>query len=81
MSSVLDRVLQKDHKIDGSKLSVKRYMECLGQSGGSEDPTAFTMPKPIGMDIDRYKSAFMRQSKTACDALVQELESNYARFR
>lgn len=79
--SVLDQVLQKSHRVDGSQLSVKRYIECLGQSGGSEDPTAFTMPKPAVVHIDPFKAAFMRQSKTACNALVQELEPNFAQFK
>nr|KAG5693840.1 hypothetical protein BaRGS_004448 [Batillaria attramentaria] len=60
---VIDSVLTKAHKIDGKPLQVKRYMECLGLSGGSEDPNVFVFPKPIVIeDADKFKVAFIRLS-------------------
>ena len=79
MLTVLDRVLSKQHTVDGAQLVVKCYMECLGQSGGSEDPTSFALPKPVLMDsIDRYKVAFLRQCPAAKDGFLQELNANHA---
>ncbi|XP_076460377.1 protein mono-ADP-ribosyltransferase PARP14-like [Babylonia areolata] len=79
--NVVDRVLSKAaHMLDGSDLGVKRYVECLGQSGGSQDPTAFTLPQPVTMDtIDHYKVAFLRQSKTWQAAFLQQLSQNHGR--
>ena len=75
-------MLSKQHKIDGSKLVVKRYMECLGPSGGSEDPTAFTMPKPLVLEsIDPYKVAFLRHSQAAKAGFLQELSPNHAQAK
>lgn len=55
-------------------------MECLGQSGGSQDPSAFTMPKPLVLDsIDPFKVAFFRQSPAAKTGLFQELSTKHAR--
>ena len=80
--AVLDGVLSQQHKIDGSQLVVKRYMECLGPSGGSKDPTAFTMPKPLVLDkVNPYKVAFLRQSPAAKDGLFQELSRNHAQAK
>ena len=79
--AVLDGVLSKQHKIDGSQLVVKRYMECLGPSGGSKDPTAFTMPKPLMLDINPYQMAFFHQSPAAKTGLAQELSQNYAQTK
>ncbi|KAK7110532.1 hypothetical protein V1264_014385 [Littorina saxatilis] len=79
---VLDGVLQKPHKIDGAQLSVKRYMECLGQSGGSQDPTAFTAPKPVVMtNVDPYKVAFLRQSQEIKAGFLQQLSNSHAEVK
>ncbi|XP_070211879.1 protein mono-ADP-ribosyltransferase PARP14-like isoform X1 [Littorina saxatilis] len=79
---VLDGVLQKPHKIDGAPLSVKRYMECLGQSGGSQDPTAFTAPKPVVMtNVDPYKVAFLRQSQEIKAGFLQQLSNSHAEVK
>lgn len=76
---VLDGVLSQKHNLDGQTLKVKRYMECLGQSGGSDDPTAFTLPQPLLLDsLDRFKIAFLRQSPNTKTAFLQQLSSNHA---
>ncbi|KAL8607983.1 hypothetical protein ACOMHN_005538 [Nucella lapillus] len=79
---VLDGVLARAHRLDKHDLVVKRYLECLGQSGGSEDPTVFTLPKPITMDtMDPYKVAYLRQSKSASALFMQQLGQCHARGR
>ncbi|KAL8567911.1 hypothetical protein ACOMHN_059033 [Nucella lapillus] len=76
---VLDGVLSQEHSLDGRPLKVKRYMECLGQSGGSDDPTAFTMPHPLILDqLDCFKVAFLRQSQTTKSEFLKQLSSSYA---
>lgn len=71
---VLGQVLEKSHKIDGKTLHVKCYMECLGLSGGSQDPTNFSPPKPIILkDTDKFKIAFIRQSSSTKEDLNQQL--------
>lgn len=78
--TVLDGVLSRSHILDGNTLEVKRYLECLGQSGGSEDPTAFILPKPVTLDtIDRYKVAYLRQCKNAQATFLQQLKQNHAK--
>ena len=57
-------------------------MECLGPSGGSEDPTAFAMPKPLVLaTLDRYKVAFLRELSFAKRELIQELSALHAQIR
>ncbi|XP_076464939.1 protein mono-ADP-ribosyltransferase PARP14-like [Babylonia areolata] len=79
---VLEGVLSQSHSLDGQALRVKRYLECLGQSGGSDDPMAFTMPQPLVLDkLDRFKVAFLRQSQSATSGLFKQLSSNHAQGR
>ncbi|XP_076451605.1 protein mono-ADP-ribosyltransferase PARP14-like isoform X2 [Babylonia areolata] len=80
--NVVDMVLSKvSHRLDDSHLGVKCYLECLGQSGGSQDPTAFTLPRPVTMDtLDRHKVAFLLQSqKQQADFLQQLSQQSHAR--
>ncbi|KAK7479356.1 hypothetical protein BaRGS_00029434 [Batillaria attramentaria] len=79
---VIDSVLTKAHKIDGKPLQVKRYMECLGLSGGSEDPNVFVFPKPIVIeDADKFKVAFIRLSAAFKSEMAQSLAENHGAIK
>ncbi|KAK7479330.1 hypothetical protein BaRGS_00029408 [Batillaria attramentaria] len=67
---VVDRVLTKTHKIDGRPLRVKRHIDCLGLSGGREDPSTFVLPGPLVLEVDKFKLLFIKQSSVAQDDLT-----------
>nr|KAG5699798.1 hypothetical protein BaRGS_013518 [Batillaria attramentaria] len=77
----VDRVLTKTHTIDGRQLCIKRYMECLGLSGGVADPSVFPIPKPLILrEVDSFKIMFIRQSIAASNAFKQQLFKTHAQF-
>ena len=78
--SVLDRVLSRTHNLDGRVLEVKRYLECLGEHGGSPDPKAFTIPEPVVLEgINKYKLDFLSQSQTVFVELRGQLSTLHAK--
>ncbi|KAK7458953.1 hypothetical protein BaRGS_00039037, partial [Batillaria attramentaria] len=80
-SSVLDRVLsRRRHRLKGRQLRVKRFFECLGTSGGSEDPR-IEIPKPVHVsEEDRHKISFVERSSAARERLTSSLLPTYARL-
>ncbi|KAL8558417.1 hypothetical protein ACOMHN_064764 [Nucella lapillus] len=76
---VLDGVLSQQHSVEGRELRVRRYLECLGESGGSRQPTAFTMPPPLALhSLDSFKVAFLRHSQSTKSTFLQQLTSSHA---
>ena len=72
--------MDRAHILDGRKLEVKRYLECLGEHGGSPDPKAFTMPEPVVLDsIHEYKLDFLSQSQTGLAELRRQLSTHHAK--
>ncbi|KAK7496314.1 hypothetical protein BaRGS_00012479 [Batillaria attramentaria] len=80
-SSALDRVLsRRQHRLKGRKLRVKHFFECLGTSGGSEDPR-IEIPKPVHVsEEDRHKISFVERSSAARERLTSSLLATYARL-
>ncbi|KAK7499456.1 hypothetical protein BaRGS_00009431, partial [Batillaria attramentaria] len=79
---VVERILEKTHSIDERELHVRRYLECLGSSGGIVDPTVFDVPKPITLkDVDKFKLAFIRHSRNARDNFFQTLSKIHAKTK
>lgn len=72
--------MNRAHILDGRKLEVKHYLECLGEHGGSPDPKAFTMPEPVVLDsIHEYKLDFLSQSQTGLAELRRRLSTHHAK--
>ena len=73
-------MINRAHILDGRKLEVKRYLECLGEHGGSPDPKAFTMPEPVVLDsIHEYKLDFLSQSQIGLAELRRQLSTHHAK--
>ncbi|KAK7110288.1 hypothetical protein V1264_014185 [Littorina saxatilis] len=68
---VIESVLGKEKlTLDDSILTITTYFECLGTSGGSEDPDNFPVPKSFSLkDVARAKLLFFQK----CPAFWEEL--------
>ena len=64
--SVPDCVLGRgSHQLDGNHLKLTWYFECLGPTGGSNDPDEFPPPPDLFMKkLDRHVVLYLKQCKT-----------------
>ncbi|XP_033757736.1 protein mono-ADP-ribosyltransferase PARP14-like isoform X2 [Pecten maximus] len=74
--TVIDKVCERSHTVDGKTLDVKLFHELIGDSG--EDGPKFKVPDSMVItDVDPRKIQFLQHSQTNKDGLEKQLSSQH----
>ncbi|XP_067656555.1 protein mono-ADP-ribosyltransferase PARP14-like isoform X2 [Haliotis asinina] len=75
----IDKILSKQHRVEGAKLSVKLYVERLGLATEDTDGSWYKQPQPFTVEnLDKPKCRFLQSSRTDKDKLKQSLKERHA---
>jgi hypothetical protein len=80
--TVCDRVCQRSHKVDGKKLTVHVYHECLGQPCHPEAAPKFKpLPPVVVRDLELRKMKFVYTSEEMKEALNKQAELTHSKIK
>ncbi|XP_046558431.1 LOW QUALITY PROTEIN: protein mono-ADP-ribosyltransferase PARP14-like [Haliotis rubra] len=75
----IDKILPKQHTVDGAKLTVQLYVERLGLGIEDTDGSWYKQPQPFTVEnLDKPKCRFLQSSRTDKDKLKQSLKERHA---
>ena len=72
--SVVDRVLDRKHKLGDREVEVRRYLRCLGKAEGENGERKVQIPNPFTMYLAMSKVKFLKKSKACTEGLGNQMK-------
>uniref|UniRef100_C3Y5X5 Poly [ADP-ribose] polymerase n=1 Tax=Branchiostoma floridae TaxID=7739 RepID=C3Y5X5_BRAFL len=74
----VNTVLQQEHKLNNTVITVKPYYECLGETLEDHDPAALKLPDPVEVEVNAEVMNFISSTETYINELTKTMEDIYA---